>query len=50
MKSKMEKMAALPAESKTLPKTKMSSEDVVDGIVDKSRYEMMKKLISQKLK
>jgi hypothetical protein len=50
MKSKMEKMAASPAESKTLPKTKMSSEDVVDGIVDKSRYEMMKKLISQKLK
>jgi hypothetical protein len=50
MKSKMEKMAASPAESKTLPKTKMSSESAVDGIVDKSRYEMMKKLIAQKLK
>lgn len=50
MKSKMEKMAAEPADSKTLPKTKMSSENVPSGIVDASRYEMMKKLISQKLK
>jgi hypothetical protein len=50
MKSKMEKMAASPAESKTLPKTKMSSENVPSGIVDASRYEMMKKLIAQKLK
>jgi hypothetical protein len=50
MKSKMEKMAAAPASEKTLPKTKMSSEAAVDGIVDKNRYEMMKKLIAQKLK
>lgn len=50
MKSKMEKMAAAPAESKTLPKTKMSSEGAPNGIVDPARYEMMKKLISQKLK
>ena len=50
MKSKMEKMTAEPADSKTLPKTKMSSENVPSGIVDANRYEMMKKLISQKLK
>ena len=50
MKSKMEKMAAAPAESKTLPKTKMNSENVTSGIVDPARYEMMKKLIAQKIK
>jgi hypothetical protein len=50
MKSKMEKMAAEPASSKTLPKTKMSSEAADTNIVDKGRYEMMKKLIAQKLK
>jgi hypothetical protein len=48
MKSKMEKMSAEPAAEKTLPKAKMSAE-VNDTIVDKTRYEMMKKLISQKL-
>lgn len=50
MKSKMEKMAASPAEMKTLPKTKMSAESSPAGIVDATRYEMMKKLISQKIK
>ena len=50
MKSKMEKMAATPAESKTLPKSKMSSESTSNTIVDKSRYEMMKKLIANKIK
>ena len=50
MKSKMEKMAASPAEMKTLPKTKMSAESSPAGIVDSNRYEMMKKLISQKIK
>jgi hypothetical protein len=50
MKSKMEKMAAEPASSKTLPKSKMSSESLDTNIVDKSRYEMMKKLIASKLK
>jgi hypothetical protein len=50
MKSKMEKMAASPAEMKTLPKTKMSAESSTTNIVDPVRYEMMKKLISQKLK
>ena len=50
MKSKMEKMAASPAEMKTLPKAKMSAESSPAGIVDPTRYEMMKKLISQKIK
>jgi hypothetical protein len=50
MKSKMEKMAASPAEMKTLPKTKMTAESSPAGIVDSTRYEMMKKLISQKIK
>ena len=50
MKSKMEKMAASPAEMKTLPKAKMSAESSPAGIVDSNRYEMMKKLISQKIK
>lgn len=50
MKSKMEKMAASPAEMKTLPKQKMSAESSPAGIVDSTRYEMMKKLISQKIK
>ena len=50
MKSKMEKMAASPAEMKTLPKSKMSAESSPAGIVDSNRYEMMKKLISQKIK
>jgi hypothetical protein len=50
MRSKMEKMAASPAEMKTLPKTKMSAESSTANIVDPVRYEMMKKLISQKIK
>ena len=50
MKSKMEKMAAAPASEKTLPKSKMSSETIDTNIVDKGRYEMMKKLIASKLK
>ena len=50
MKSKIEKMAASPAEMKTLPKSKMSAESSPAGIVDPTRYEMMKKLISQKIK
>ena len=50
MTSKMEKMAASPAEMKTLPKAKMSAESSPAGIVDSNRYEMMKKLISQKIK
>ena len=50
MKSKMEKMAESPAAMKTLPKTKMAAESSPAGIVDSNRYEMMKKLISQKIK
>jgi hypothetical protein len=50
MKSKMEKMAESPAAMKTLPKTKMAAESSPAGIVDSTRYEMMKKLISQKIK
>lgn len=50
MKSKMEKMAESPAAMKTLPKTKMTAESSPAGIVDSTRYEMMKKLISQKIK
>ncbi len=50
MKSKMEAMAAAPAAEKTMPKAKMSSESINETIVDKGRYEMMKKLISQKIK
>ena len=50
MKSKMEKMAESPAAMKTLPKTKMSAESSTANIVDPVRYEMMKKLISQKIK
>jgi hypothetical protein len=50
MKSKMEKMSAEPAAEKTLPKAKMSAESVANVAVDPARYEMMKKLISQKLK
>lgn len=50
MKSKMEKMAESPAAMKTLPKTKMTAESSPAGIVDSNRYEMMKKLISQKIK
>jgi len=50
MKSKMEKMAAAPAAEKTLPKTKMGAESAANVAVDPVRFEMMKKLISQKLK
>jgi len=50
MKSKIEKMAAEPASSKTLPKSKMSSESIDDNIVNKNRYEMMKKLIAKNIK
>jgi hypothetical protein len=50
MKDKMEKMAAAPAAEKTLPKAKMSAESTANTAVDPVRYEMMKKLISQKLK
>jgi len=50
MKSKMEKMAAAPAAEKTLPKTKMGAESTANVAVDPVRYEMMKKLISQKIK
>jgi len=50
MKDKMEKMSAEPAAEKTLPKAKMSAEVANEAIVDKKRYEMMKQLISQKLK
>jgi len=50
MKDKMEKMAAAPAAEKTLPKAKMSAETATASVVDPVRYEMMKKLISQKLK
>jgi hypothetical protein len=50
MKSKMEAMAAAPAAEKTMPKTKMGAESVANVAVDPVRFEMMKKLISQKLK
>lgn len=50
MKSKMEAMAAAPAAEKTLPKAKMSAETTANTAVDPVRFEMMKKLISQKLK
>jgi hypothetical protein len=50
MKSKIEKMAAEPADSKTLPKTKMSSTAADEKIVNKDRYEMMKKLIAKNIK
>jgi hypothetical protein len=50
MKSKMETMAAAPAAEKTLPKTKMGAESVANTAVDPVRFEMMKKLISQKIK
>jgi hypothetical protein len=49
MKSKMEALAAAPAAEKTMPKSKMSTESVSNGIVDSARFEMMKKLISQKI-
>lgn len=49
MKSKMEAMAAAPAAEKTMPKSKMSAETTTTA-VDPVRFEMMKKLISQKLK
>jgi hypothetical protein len=49
MKSKMEAMAAAPAAEKTMPKSKMSAESTTNA-VDPVRFEMMKKLISQKLK
>lgn len=50
MKSKMEAMAAAPAAEKTMPKTKMGAESVANTAVDPVRFEMMKKLISQKIK
>jgi hypothetical protein len=50
MKDKMEKMAAAPAAEKTLPKTKMGAESTANVAVDPVRFEMMKKLISQKIK
>ena len=50
MKSKMEAMAAAPAAEKTMPKSKMSAEASTNVAVDPVRFEMMKKLISQKLK
>ena len=50
MKSKMEAMAAAPAAEKTMPKTKMGAETIANTAVDPVRFEMMKKLISQKLK
>ena len=50
MKSKMEAMAAAPAADKTLPKAKMSAETTANTAVDPVRFEMMKKLISQKIK
>jgi hypothetical protein len=49
MKSKMEAYAAAPAAEKTMPKSKMSAESTTNA-VDPVRFEMMKKLISQKLK
>jgi hypothetical protein len=50
MKSKMEAMADAPAAEKTMPKSKMGAESVANTAVDQVRFEMMKKLISQKLK
>lgn len=50
MKEKMEKMSAEPAAAKTLPNTKMSSESTANTAVDPVRFEMMKKLISNKIK
>ena len=50
MKSKMEAYAAAPAAEKTMPKSKMSAEATANTAVDPVRFEMMKKLISQKLK
>lgn len=49
MKDKIQKMSAEPAAEKTLPKAKMSA-DVNDSVVDQTRYEMMKKLIANKIK
>lgn len=50
MKSKMEAMADAPAAEKTMPKSKMGAESVANTAVDPIRFEMMKKLISQKIK
>jgi hypothetical protein len=50
MKSKMEAMADAPAAEKTMPKSKMGAESVANTAVDQVRFEMMKKLISQKIK
>ena len=50
MKSRMEAMADAPAAEKTMPKSKMSAEASTNVAVDPVRFEMMKKLISQKLK
>tara|TARA_R110000823_G_scaffold280176_1_gene398388 strand:+ start:999 stop:1619 length:621 start_codon:yes stop_codon:yes gene_type:complete len=50
MKEKMEKMSAEPAAEKTLPNTKMSAESTASNAVDPVRFEMMKKLISNKIK
>jgi len=48
MKEKMEKMSAEPAAAKTLPNTKMSATSA-NNAVDPVRFEMMKKLISNKI-
>jgi hypothetical protein len=50
MEKKVTEMAAAPAADKTLPKTKMGAESVANTAVDPVRFEMMKKLISQKIK
>jgi len=50
MEKKVMEMAAAPAADKTMPKTKMSAETTATTAVDPVRFEMMKKLISQKLK
>jgi hypothetical protein len=50
MEKKVAEMAAAPAADKTLPKAKMSAESVANTAVDPVRFEMMKKLISQKIK
>ena len=50
MEKKVTEMAAAPAADKTLPKTKMGAESVANTAVDPIRFEMMKKLISQKIK
>jgi hypothetical protein len=50
MEKKVTEMAAAPAADKTLPKTKMGAESGANTAVDPVRFEMMKKLISQKIK